>query len=151
MSPTGTDARMGGFTLLELLVVLVIVGLALTLVPPEMIRVTDAQALKADTRKVLGMLRFAHTRAITSSAPVSLSIDAAARRIIISGSAETGMLAPATSVRVAGAAGEQPQTPTILFFPDGRSSGGTILLSNSRDGYAINVDWLTGDAGVVRP
>jgi general secretion pathway protein H len=143
MSPTGINRSHAGFTLMELLVVLAILGLALTLVPPELMRGTDMQALKTDVRKVLGGLRYAHTRAITSNAPVALSIDRSTRAISLSTAERIGTLFSSTDVMLTSDEARSTNG-AILFYPDGTSSGGTILLSNTLAKREIKIDWLTG-------
>ena len=82
MSSTGSPAgAMAGFTLLELLVVIVIMALGMALVPGMLAPGTEAQSLKIDLRQVVSGLRFARTRAIVLNTPVAMSIDVQSRQI----------------------------------------------------------------------
>jgi len=45
--------------------------------------------------------------------------------------------------------GEAPPAP-IVFLPDGRSSGGSLLLIGPSDQTRIAVDWLTGEVRVLQ-
>ncbi|MFC6669230.1 GspH/FimT family pseudopilin [Marinobacterium aestuariivivens] len=40
--------------------------------------------------------------------------------------------------------GDPESGPSIRFYPDGSSSGGTVVLTGSGGRYEIGVDWLTG-------
>jgi len=39
--------------------------------------------------------------------------------------------------------------PGILFLPDGRSAGGSLLLASDAGQIRVTVDWLTGEVRLV--
>lgn len=133
-----------GFTLLELMVVLAILGLALAIVPANLMNATGTQALKADVRTLISGLRYARTRAIASNRPVALVVDPQAARLSIDGTQQVGVLSKTTSL------GALNQPVAVQFFPDGGSSGGELLLSYERDGYRVTINWLTGAVSAAR-
>lgn len=148
MLSTGSRAgAMAGFTLLELLVVIVIMALGMALVPGMLAPGTDAQSLKIDLRQIVSGLRFARTRSIVLNTPVAMSIDVESRQLVIDNSNETGRLhmTTAISLAVADQAWRGSHTGAIQFYPDGSSSGGEMLLSNDTARYRVVVDWLTGE------
>lgn len=124
--------RQNGFTLLEMIVVLVILGLALGLVisrgPMHSARL-DAEATARD---LTSALRLARGRAIAENRPVAVAL--AANFYRIEGSAAHRV---PTDITLAGNA-------TIGFAPDGSSSGGTIAVQGPTSRLTIAVDWLTG-------
>ena len=148
MSSTGSRASgAAGFTLIEVMVVLAIMALALLLVPPNLIRGSDSQALKADLRQVVGGLRFARTRAIALNSTVELEIDPDARRLSVDMKPLIGKLNAGTRIALMSEeqTWRQDGTVAIRFFPDGGSSGGDMLVSNDASRYRVRVNWLTGD------
>ncbi len=147
MSSTGSrSVGAAGFTLLELMVVLAILGLVLAIVPPNLMKGTGAQALKADTRLVVSGLQYARTRAISQNVPVALVIDPQSRRLSIDGTQPIGTFSASTELAsLNGYRVWQTGAPTaIQFLPDGGSTGGEILLSYHQTRYRLSVNWLTG-------
>jgi general secretion pathway protein H len=136
-----------GFTLLEMLAVLAILGLVAALTIPTLRRPPDNLRLEAATRTLASVLRLSRAQAITRNADVVLTIHAD-RRIFGSStgltieldqeiSVEMIFAAPLRRGRAAGA---------IRFFRDGTSSGGDIVLTLNKRRTRISVNWLTGEA-----
>jgi general secretion pathway protein H len=145
MSSTGSLRHSAaGFTLLELMVVLAILGLALAIVPASLMNATGAQALKADVRTLISGLHYARTRSIASNEPVALVIDPRSAQLSIDGGQQIGMLSRSTRL------GAANQPIAVQFYPDGGSSGGELLLSYEEDEYRVTINWLTGAVSAVR-
>jgi general secretion pathway protein H len=125
--------RDAGFTLLEMLVVLVIVALAAGLLLTHDPRPSPAVAARGAAAQVAAALRAARGRAILTDAPVAVTLDAVRHRLGIAGEAPVP-LPPVVPISGSG---------VILFAPDGSSSGGRIVLG----GRTVTVDWLTGRVG----
>ncbi len=138
-----------GFTLLELLVVLVIASLMLTLVGPRLAALIPGAELKGETHKVAALMRQAYSRAIVESRDIAVSLEPETRQLSITGHAQPYALPAAVRLSIAGAtqggAEMGAEAPAIItFFPDGSSSGGTITLESHNRRYRVAVDWLTG-------
>jgi general secretion pathway protein H len=141
--------RSAGFTLLELLVVITVVGLAMLAAP----RIGGAWAEGAKERAALHELGSALThagyRATATRSPVEVLFDLRNRGWRVVPGGQRGTL-PGTGIRVLGidgAASSDAATAAIRFYPDGGSSGGTVLLdlpSASQGQARIAADWLTG-------
>ena len=147
MSSTGSrPVAIAGFTLLELLVVLAIIGLVLAIVPPNLMKGSGAQALKADTRLVVSGLQYARTRAISLNVPVALVIDSQTKRLSIDGKQQIGNLSASTELSALNCqrVWQTGAETAIHFLPDGGSTGGEILLSYHETRYRLSVNWLTG-------
>jgi general secretion pathway protein H len=136
-----------GFTLLEMLAVLAILGLVVALALPTLRRPPDNLRLEAATRTLASALRFSRAQAIARNADVVLTIHAD-RRVFESSTGSAIQLDQEISVEMIFAAPERRgrAVGAIRFFPDGSSSGGDIVLTLDKRQARISVNWLTGAA-----
>jgi general secretion pathway protein H len=140
----------GGFTLLEMVVVLAVLGLALVLVigyrPPW----SGGYSLDATGAELAAQLRLARSEAIASNRPVALALDLSGHRYR-AGAAAARTLPPAISLQLVTTAGERQTATTgdIRFNPDGSSTGGRIVLIEGKRRLAVGVDWLTGRVSIA--
>jgi general secretion pathway protein H len=128
----------GGFTLLETVVVVVVLGLMLTIlagfVPRRPARLELANA--ADT--VAATLRLARAHAIASGRPVM--VQAGGGVLVVDGVARP--LAGPAALAMQG-------PPAIRFAPDGSASGGAVRVAGQAQVMLVTVDWLTGRVGIA--
>ncbi len=141
-------ARQAGFTLLELLVVLAIIGLAAAVALPALNRSPGRAELARGAQEVAAALRAARALAITENRPASFTADTLSGRFAADGQADRyvpdGIGLSVTTVQ-GQAAGD---VADIRFFPDGSSTGGGVVLSRGALAYEVRVSWLTGAATV---
>lgn len=140
-----TSRPESGFTLVELVVALAVIGLILGLVLPLLGRRSPGAALAGASIEIRSVLSEARITAIAQDRPVSFAGDPLGgyrldgrRYRLAGGRAET-------AVRVA-VAGGRP----IAFFPSGGSSGGRVILAAGAARRALAVDALTGRATPLR-
>ena len=135
-----------GFTLLEALVVLAIIGLVAALTFPSLRRPPDKLRLEVATRTLMSALRFSRAEAIArnNDVIVTMHVD---RRSLESSTGSAVQIDQGISVEMIFAADRRRDaTGSIRFFPDGTSSGGEIILSLDKRRARILVNWLTGEA-----
>jgi general secretion pathway protein H len=143
-------AGKSGFSLIELLVVLAVLGLALVLVVGYRAPRSDALSLRAAASELAAGLRLARSEAIARNRPVALAVDIARHRYRVG--AEAARVLPARmSIALLTIAGEKhnAEIGDIRFNPDGSSTGGRILLAEGDRRLAVGVDWLTGRVRVA--
>jgi general secretion pathway protein H len=151
MKPAGSSfmsRTSAGFTLLEALVVLAILGLAMALTLPSLRRPPDKLRLEAATRTLMSALRFSRAEAIArnNDVIVTMHVD---RRSLKSSTGSVVQIDQDISVEMIFAAERRRSAAgSIRFFPDGTSSGGEIILGLDKRRARILVNWLTGEARV---
>jgi general secretion pathway protein H len=134
-------ARAAGFTLIEMIVVLVVLGLTLGLVMARGPLHSSALDARTASRQVAQMLRLARSRAIALDHPVTVSLDVAAHAVRIDG-AHFQILPRGVGVSLASFTGQA--IIGVRFAPDGSSSGARITLGEGGSVRLVVVDWLTG-------
>ena len=146
-------ARTGqhGFTLLEILVVLVIGVLLVALVPPLLSGMSGATELRGAARQLAAGLRNARNEAVERQQEAVLTLDLERRRFGVTGDPREIALPESVALKLYTAQSELLDSTTggIRFFPDGSSTGGFITVSGPKLAYRVNVDWLTGAVAIV--
>lgn len=148
-SPTGETGDARGFTLMELLVVLAILGLTMVLAMPTLGRLLPGLELRTEARDVASALREARASAIGRNEEVTIVLDRERGLLQVAGkpvvqlSPKIGVSALETSH--SSRAGDNE----IRFFPDGTSTGGRLTLALGERQEHVVVDWLTGAVSIA--
>lgn len=148
MNESGRHVRLqGGFTLLEILVVLVIATFMFTLIPPLFSGALPGVKLKGAARDLAVALRDTRSQAIISNTEQTLHLDMETQVYRI-GSGKPAPLPDGITINIqphAATMGLNTTQQSLSFFPDGSSSGGQIILQGGNRSYRLDVDWLTGN------
>jgi general secretion pathway protein H len=142
--------RPRGFTILELLVVLVIGAIAYSLVLGVPFRGASFADLKAAARTLASGLRQAQSTAMATRRDALLTIDLETREFQVTGSEATRNLPKDLEISLYTAQQEvsSEKKGAIRFYPDGSSTGGRITLAVKERKYLVDVDWLTGRVSI---
>lgn len=137
--------QLEGFSLLEILVVLAMMGLVYALVAPR-ISGGGVTELRAATRQVAAGLRKARVNAIATRKEAILTVDVEQRRFSIDGDPRQHRLPNDAEIGVYTSQAEvvEAKQAAIRFYPDGSSTGGAITLARGEARLRVDVDWLTG-------
>ena len=130
-----------GFTLIEMIVVLVILGLVLGILLARGPTRSASIDLHAAARTLTDELRHARGQAIVTDRPVR--IDAGEARAALARTARRDQAGP-IALALHSPAGEPRIDGVLRFDPDGSANGGRIMLTEGAETLSIVVDWLTG-------
>ncbi len=142
--------RSGGFTLIELIVVLAVLGFALVLVAGYKPPWSRTLGLDGTAAELAAGLRLARSEAIGGNRPVAFGLDLTGREYRV-GDGPPKRLPANFAIALLTIAGERQSAKTadIRFNPDGSSTGGRVTLADGRRRVAVGVDWLTGRVSVA--
>ena len=142
-------ARMAGFTLIEMLVVLVILGLTIALIVSRGPARSTGFDMRATAGDIAQQLRLARSEAIATDRLTRFTLDRGDRRYETNGVAGP-LLPPEVAVAMTTVTGGKPRPlSAITFAPDGSSSGGRVVLVAGANAIAVVVDWLTGRVSIA--
>jgi len=146
-----SDGAERGFTLLEMVCVLAIVGLLAAVLLPLLPRQTSRSRLQAYALQTATLLKADRNAAIRYGTAVATLVDAETRTVR-SGATADAILIP-DDVRfdalLSRSCNRQAVPSTISFFANGTSCGGAIALTRFDTGFEIRVNWLTGKIEIV--
>ncbi|MEW8211674.1 MAG: prepilin-type N-terminal cleavage/methylation domain-containing protein [Candidatus Thiodiazotropha taylori] len=139
-----------GFTLIELMLVLVLMAMMFTLTPPLMHKAFPALKLKAAARDLVQEIRFVQQSAIISGSEskISFQLQTDQYQSDLVNQGEVRQLPDGISF-IAETSANRQQILVLHFYPDGSSSGGLIQLGNKSRGFVITVDWLTSRVEIL--
>jgi general secretion pathway protein H len=144
--------RQVGFTLVEMLIVVAVMGFALGLVVTRGPMRSQALEMQAAVNEVAQGLRLARSRAIAINSPVRFALDPKLRSFSIDSGSPTTL--PHSLTVSMTAVSEEPlgaRLAAIRFNGDGSASGGRIELADGQRRAQVGVDWLTGRISVTQP
>ena len=138
-----------GFTLLELIIVLVISVLGFAVVGSKISNGNETTRLQAASRDIASALRYAHGQALVSHQTVSvvINLDDNSYRI----SLQDKIYALPEQIDISLVVAEEEFAAGeggIRFFADGSSTGGRITLEWAAQQRQIDVNWITGEVEI---
>ena len=150
MSQTLQSDRRAGFTLIEMMAVLVIIALIAGLVA-QMLPGTGVSRLKAITLDTADLMRRERLAAVLTGHQHKVMLDENQRRIV----GESGRIVTIPRDVVLDVLGSDQagndRSAIVRFDADGASSGAALKLSREGVAYEVRVNWYTGAVDIVVP
>lgn len=139
-----------GFTLLELLIVLLLMGLIAAIMLSGGQPTSPSTSARIAASELASALRLARARAIVADRPVGLVLDVANGRYHI-GASPMRTLPGKLQLTLLTARGDilSKKEGQIRFNSDGSSTGGRIDIIGGQRKVFVRVDWLTGRVSLV--
>ena len=138
--------RQRGFSLLEVLVVIVIIGLSYALLPKMFYSGVSGAELRSNVRAVATGLRLARDAAINTRREAVLTLDLDQRTFTVQNDTRVHKLNETLDVKLYTSQADliTEKVGAIRFYPDGSSNGGRVTLAAGERAFEVDVDWLTG-------
>jgi general secretion pathway protein H len=132
-----------GFSLLEVLIVLLVVSAATAITTSAMFRPSPAKDEQRFARDLQSMMEDARGGALRTGQATHVVFDPE-RKLVGLGDALAGAIEIPESVRVRLTYDDDLARPGIAFFPDGGSTGGTFEIERGDQVRHLEIDWLLG-------
>ena len=143
LSPAGEQTA--GYTLVELLVVLTVIGLLIAAAPAILSAARPGVEAKTAAQNLANDLRAARTAAVAGDSVTRVVVDAPTKSYVIEPGRLIHRLSPALTLALFGPHGEAIKTRTeFRFYPDGSSTGGSIGIAEAGQRHWVVDHWLTG-------
>ncbi len=151
MNGSAPATRPAGFTLVELLVVLVLAAVVLGLVGTSISRSVSSAEMRAAAHKMAASMRYTRTRAILDKEEQVFVVDTE-NRTYLAPKREAVELPEGMELELTTARSEltSENVGGIRFYPDGGSTGGFVRLAANGQEYRIKIAWLTGETSLGR-
>lgn len=145
-----SGGRQAGFTLLELVIVLVIAAAVYLVLLSGPLGKVGAADLKAAARTLASGLRQAQTAAMATRHDAVLTLDVESKEFVTSVDPKPRKLPEDLELKLYTAQSEvtSERRGSIRFYPDGSSTGGRITVASGERKYLVDVDWLTGRVSI---
>ena len=163
------ERRDRGFTMIELVIVLLILTLSAALVTPSLSRFSRTVELKAAAKKISAILRYYRSEAVYKATVFQVQFNSETGEVQVrpaeteppeeEGTKKGPSVAKSYTlprgIHIREIAIPDPEfssdLPAIEFYPNGGSNGGSLLLeARDRKGFRIRVNFLTGMVKVER-
>lgn len=139
-----------GFTLLEMLAVILLIGIAVAAVSVSVTQGLASARINAAAAELAAALRATRAQAIVRGKDQNFDLDTRTDSYLDARQRDV-RLPKGMHVSITSAKEDRPNDHTgrIRFFPDGSSTGGRITLQSGRRQWHVNVSWLTGEVRLV--
>ncbi|MBI5663530.1 MAG: prepilin-type N-terminal cleavage/methylation domain-containing protein [Nitrospirae bacterium] len=147
--------KQSGFTLVEIIIVLLIIGIASGLVGVWISRGSGTLEIRKFTKEVSAALRYARTRSVSEKKIYCFVIDKEEQKYrLYAENTDYTKIDLVSDIPIPEELqmtlrGSDEEAPNVEFFPRGNSSGGVIeILRENGTGYAIVINRITGKVDV---
>jgi type II secretion system protein H len=128
-----------GFSLLELIMVLAVLGIMAGVVAPATGRFLDKLSFRRQTAALVAGTRYARLMAVGKGRPVAMRFDGQAHQLSFSGAVEE-----TKEIELSEGVEFVLRPETLVFYPDGLATPGRMLARSGSRSQEFRIDPLTG-------
>jgi len=139
-----------GYTLIELMVVIAILGLMLALIGFNAKPVSAATHARASAEELSGVLRTARSLSLMSNRSVSVAIDIGSPGYRVDGNIRHDLPKDVRLSLLVSRENSAKSEGLIRFDPDGGSSGGRVTVEGDGKVWWVGIDWLSGRVTIAQ-
>lgn len=146
-----SQRRVAGFSLIELMVVMMLVSLLFAVVGVSVSRSIQGAEIRNASREIVAGIRHTRGQAVIQRQQQVFHVDADSRTWTAS-SREPVELPEGLDITIETARSELTgeNAGGIRFYPDGASTGGSVELRAGERTWTVEVSWLTGEVSLKR-
>ncbi|MFM8332280.1 MAG: GspH/FimT family pseudopilin [Candidatus Methylumidiphilus sp.] len=140
-----------GFTLLEMMLVLVVAALLAAVAVPNMQPAMASMQLRSATQDVASALRHTRGQALSRGREAEFALNVKKHFYRVAGRHKPYVLPESVKLELFTAdmlMDADEGQGRIVFYPDGSASGGRVTLSGAGRVWVVDVNWLTGGVAV---
>jgi general secretion pathway protein H len=145
-------SRALGFTLLEIIAVLLVIAAMVAIARPQLSSGVSAAQHRAVAREVAQMLRYARTEAVAKRSDIAVDFDLEQRTLQIPNTAlkRVAKIPEGIEINLVTTAAEtkNEKQASVRFYPDGGATGGRVTLKLRERSFLVDIDWLTGRVSI---
>lgn len=139
------NKKQSGYTLMELLVVMVIIALATAVIAPRLITNSPARSVKNNSMQLVTLYKKGRVLALRTGISQIVLVDTITKTAWLSDGAKIKFADDINIDTITAEPESDAGLAGIRFFPDGTSTGGEITLSSDKTSYVISVVWLNAE------
>jgi prepilin-type N-terminal cleavage/methylation domain-containing protein len=140
-----------GFSLLELMLVLLLIGVSMVIVLPNIDKGLNDREVRVSALGLAAVARDLRSRALFDGVPQELVLNLPQNSYLVAQSREVQLPQDVKFVSVDGGQTVDRDIRRFYFFPNGSSLGGEIVLAGEKSvSYLIRLEALTGKVEVSR-
>ncbi|RMG04004.1 MAG: prepilin-type N-terminal cleavage/methylation domain-containing protein [Nitrospirae bacterium] len=134
-----------GFTLLELIIVLLLIGIIAGLVGISIANSVPSNRFRSDVRTLASLMRYASKRAVYTGLEKTLEIDLDEKTVTYEGKVRirfpegTGI-----SIKTPDGGEIEMEKYRFVFYPEGGTEGETVIIKRGGKGFTLELDPLLG-------
>ncbi|MBL4617448.1 MAG: prepilin-type N-terminal cleavage/methylation domain-containing protein [Robiginitomaculum sp.] len=139
------NKKQSGYTLMELVVVMVIIALATAVIAPRLITNSPARSVKNSSVQLTALYKKGRIKALQTGVSQVVLLNTTTKTAWLSDVEKIKLPANIDINTITAEPESGNNLAGIRFFPDGTSTGGEITIASANTAYVISVIWANSE------